>query len=79
MASEPGIIAVHHPLELGYYPWQVLIEGDRCLLLSGDFKSRAVISSRHYPGKARTRSIPLQDVLQEGFDAVQAVLRPPLP
>ena len=78
MAPEPGILAVHHSLELGYYPWQVLIEGDRCILLSGDFKSRAVISSRHHPGEARTRTVPLQDVPREVFDAVRAALWPPL-
>lgn len=74
MALEPGILAVHHSPELGYYPWQVLIEGERCVLLSGDLRSRSVISSRYYPGDHRPRTVPIQDVPREVLDAARAAL-----
>ena len=74
MAHQTGILAVHHSPELGYYPWQVLIAGERCILLSGDFRSRSVISSRYYPGDHRPRTVPLQEVPREVFDAVRAAL-----
>lgn len=79
MTSDPDILAVHHSPELGYYPWQVLVEGERCILLSGDLRSRSVISSRYYPGDHRPLTVPLQDVPREVFDAVRAAVGTPTP
>jgi len=74
MVHELGILAVIHSPDLGHDSWQVLIEGEHCVPISDDFRSRSVIRSRYDLGGPTPRTVPRRDVPREKFDSVQAAL-----
>lgn len=74
LAADLGVTHVVHAPDVAHFPWQVMLAGGRCVLVSADFHRHAVIRSDYYPEEEAKNTVATADTPYEVLAAVRRAL-----